>query len=104
MENIKYSIVMHTPIGLRYGTINICQAEGQIKGTLDILNHSEPFSGTLDSEGNCTICGRLVTLMRNISYTAIGSFDEKTIELLLQGERNKFKITGIAVSESEVDI
>ena len=104
MKYRKYEIVMDTPIGLRYGTINLCSTENRINGTLDLLGHSEPFGGTIDSNGNCTICGQLITLMHTINYTAIGKITEKAIELSLQGERNVFKMTGIGVPESEVKV
>lgn len=103
MDNIIYNVVMKTPVGLRYGTITLCMIDNQVYGTLDLLEHSESFSGTVDSNGNCTICGCLVTLMRTISYTAVGKISRKAIKLSLQGERNIFEITGISVPESEVE-
>lgn len=103
MGKIIYDIVMKTPVGLRYGTITLYMLGSQVYGTLDLLGHSESFSGTVDSEGNCTIYGCLVTLMRTISYTAVGKLSQKSIALLLKGERNIFEITGIAVTEGEVE-
>ncbi|MGN0504988.1 MAG: hypothetical protein ACI4FZ_00390 [Lachnospiraceae bacterium] len=103
MSNAKYNIEMKTPVGMRYGTMNFCSSENQVSGTLHLLGHSEPFNGAVDNEGNCTIRGRLITLMRTIDYIAVGKVSQKAIELSLQGERNKFTITGIAVPESEVD-
>lgn len=102
MKNIKYNITMYTPIGSRYGTINLFLADNLINGTLDLLEHSEPVNGSIDNKGNCKINGRLVTLLRTIEYTAVGKVTEKAIELSLQGERNIFRIKGIAVTESEV--
>ena len=104
MEERKYNITMNTPIGSRYGTINLILADSYINGTLDLLEHSEPFSGSIDRNGNCKIYGHLITLMRTIEYTAVGRITEKAIELSLQGERNIFKITGIAIPESEATL
>lgn len=98
-----YNIVMKTPVGLRYGTITLRLIDNQVYGTLDLLEHSESFRGTVDRDGNCTICGSLVTLMRTIRYTAVGKVSQKAIALSLQGERNIFEITGIAVPEGEVE-
>ncbi|MGN1203938.1 MAG: hypothetical protein ACI4SA_02670 [Lachnospiraceae bacterium] len=103
MENRTYNIVMDTPVGSRYGTIRLNSAENHIHGTMDLLGHSEPFDGTMDGNGNCTLNGRLITLMRTIEYTAIGKITEMAIELSLQGERNIFRITGIAASERHGD-
>ena len=102
MKKRKYDITMNTPIGSRYGTINLILKDNCISGTLNLVEHSEPLSGSIDSDGNCKIYGNLITLMRTIEYTAIGRVSEKAIELSLQGERNIFKITGIAIPESEV--
>ncbi len=101
--NRKYNIVMKTPIGLRYGTMDACLADGRMTGTINLLGHSEPFDGMIGCDGNCKISGRLITLMRTIPYTAVGNVSRETIELLLEGERNRFKITGSAVPESEVE-
>lgn len=103
MKKRKYIITMNTPIGLRHGTILLILTDSCINGTLDLLEHSEPLYGSIDDNGNCKISGRLITLMRTIEYTAIGRITEKAIELSLRGERNIFKITGIAVTESEVN-
>ncbi len=103
MKNRKYNIVMDTPVGSRYGIIDLYGSDNQIRGTLDLLDHSEPFGGTIDSNGNCIICGHIITLMRTIDYTAIGRITEKSIELSLQSKQNHFKITGTVVLESEVD-
>lgn len=102
MDNTIYDIVMKTPIGLRYGTISLCSNGSNLNGTLDLLEHSEPFDGTIDNDGNCTICGHIVTLMRTIHYTAVGKVSESSIELSIQGERNIFRITGVAAGEREV--
>lgn len=104
MHNVIYNIEMKTPIGLRYGTISLCFTENQLRGTLDLLGHSEPFDGAVDDAGNCTISGRLVTLMRTINYTAVGKVTQKAIELSLKGDRNNFEITGTVIPESEVKL
>ena len=100
---MRYNIVMKTPAGLRYGTMTLRMMENQVYGTLDLLEHSESFRGSVEQDGSCRICGSLVTLMRTIRYTAVGKLSPKAITLSLQGERNIFEITGIAVPESEVE-
>lgn len=104
MENRIYNIEMDTPIGLRYGTMTLCSTGNKVNGTLALLEHSEPFNGTVDENGNCTIYGRLVTLMRTIHYTANGKISEKGIELLLHGEQNNFKVRGTLSAEHGGDI
>lgn len=102
MKNIKYNITMNTPVGFKHGSINVFTADNCIIGTLNLLEHTEPFSGLIDSEGNCKVSGKLITLMHTIEYTATGQITDNTIELLLQGDQKTFRITGTAAAESEV--
>ena len=94
-----YSITMKTPVGVRHGKINIFIKDDRINGTLDMLARSEPLSGTVEKDGSCRINGYLTTLIRNVRYTAVGKITEDSIELSMKGERNIFKITGIADKE-----
>ncbi|MGN0170081.1 MAG: hypothetical protein ACI39H_04880 [Lachnospiraceae bacterium] len=95
----RYSITMSTPVGLKYGTMEFVIADGKIRGILSLLEHSEPFRGTIDSKGNCMICGQLITLMRTIHYTAVGCLTEHGIRLRLRGERNDFEIIGTEIKK-----
>lgn len=101
MKHRIYHITMRTPIGQRRGTMELSLRNDRVQGTLHLLAHSEPLAGSVDREGNCRIRGRLITLMRTIEYTAIGKITEKAVDLLLQGERNCFPITGTAIAERE---
>lgn len=104
MEEKEYKIVMYTPIGLRHGRITLASMKDRLNGTLHILGHSEPFTGTVDSDGKCEFCGNIVTLTRTIVYTAVGTIHPQSIELHLQGGCNRFKITGKVIEESEESI
>lgn len=99
----KYKISMKTPIGVRYGTMEICIHKQKIKGNITLLGHKKPIYGIIDSTGTCTIVGQLTTLVRNINYTAVGKITDTEIELLLKGERNVFKITGTVEKKEEED-
>ncbi len=103
MDKKNYNIVMKTPVGSRHGTISLCIINNKIYGTLNLLGHSEAFTGSVENDGTCSIHGNLVTLIRRIDYTAVGKISRDTIELSLREERNIFKITGVAVPESEVN-
>lgn len=102
MSNVKYNVVMKTPVGLRQGIIDLCIVENRISGTIDILGHIEPLEGYIDSKGKCIISGRIITLMQTIQYKAVGQISQSRIDLKLQGEKNVFYLTGIALDESEV--
>ena len=96
MSDRLYDILMQTPLGKRSGTMQIRIADSRVSGMLAIMKHSEPFEGTVDAEGNCTIRGLLVTLLRRIPYTAVGTIRDGALRLSLTGERNTFEIRGTA--------
>ncbi|MGN0114182.1 MAG: hypothetical protein ACI396_02530 [Acutalibacteraceae bacterium] len=97
----QYNIVMHTPLGKKYGTLFADVTDNTVSGWLDILKHKERFEGTIDSDGNCTISGTIVTLMRSVKYTATGKMTSTAVALKLQGERNVFELTGVACQKGE---
>lgn len=89
-----YNINMRTPIGDRKGQIYVCQDSGKLSGKLNILEHSEPFEGTIDDVGNCKITGEMITLMRRVSYEATGRITPDGLMLSLPDEQNMLVITG----------
>lgn len=98
MKEIKYSISMFTPIGMKRGIMFATMNENQISGTMELLEHKEPFDGIIEKNGECKIRGRLISLMRTIEYTASGKITPSTVQLLLRGERNTFEISGKALA------
>ena len=64
----KYRILMQTPIGDRAGTLEVQIEQNKIHGYLDMLNHSEPFVGSIDEEG-CNDRLLLGTFCRRIQET-----------------------------------
>jgi hypothetical protein len=68
---------------------------------LEILGGTEPLHGEIDSDGACTLRGKLKTLMREINYIATGRVGAQTLELTVQGESNVFQITGTAYAGKE---
>lgn len=101
MRANRYRIRMQTPMGERIGTMDAAIERGAVTGRMNLLHHSEPFEGSIDPEGKCSISGRLVTLMRTIPYTATGQITPEQVELSLQGGRNSFVITGKACNETD---
>lgn len=91
-----YDIKMKTPIGIRSGHIKVYQNPGTVSGYLDILNHNEPFEGTIDTDGNCKLFGKIITLMRTINYEAEGKITADSISLSITDERYVLEITGTA--------
>ena len=102
MEERVYAIKMQTPLDIKHGIIRVKMEQNEIRGFLDVLNHSEPFYGNINPEGYCEFTGRIITLMRTIEYQASGKMDADQIFLTIYGERNVFQVTGVVCSrESE---
>lgn len=99
MGKQSYRITLQTPMGARYGTMSVNWADKMLNGMMDILNHKEPFKGTVEENGDCRITGRLVTLMRNIEFTAVGNISPEFVYLAVQGERNNFELYGRSIAE-----
>lgn len=95
MNERRFVIEMHTPLGVRHGTMRVSVAQDVISGYLDVMNHAEPFSGKIDRDGYCEFSGKIITLMRVIPYHAAGRIKDHQISLDLSGERNLFRIAGI---------
>lgn len=99
MDERRFVIEMHTPLGVRHGTMRVCVAQDVISGYLDLMNHEEPFSGKIDGDGYCEFSGKIITLLRTIPYHAAGRIADHRISLDLSGERNRFHLAGIETSE-----
>ncbi|MGN0203534.1 MAG: hypothetical protein ACI4BB_03250 [Coprococcus sp.] len=100
----KYQIVMQTPIGGRAGTLEIQIEQNTISGYMNLLKRSEPFEGSIDENGYCSIRGKLITLMNTIPYTATGQITMDSLDLSLQGGRNRFSVKGTVIKEDQEDI
>ncbi len=101
MSEKVYRVFMSTPLGKKYGTLATNIAGSDLSGHLDILAHSEPFAGTIDSKGNCAISGVFTTLMRRVPYKATGTLSDCSVHLMMQGERRTYELSGNRISEKE---
>lgn len=102
MAERLYAIEMQTPLGIKHGTIKVIINQNEISGFFDVMNHSEPLYGNINTEGYCEFTGRIITLMRTIEYQAFGKMDADQISLAIYGERNVFQVIGVVCScESE---
>lgn len=101
MSEIQYNVRMYTPLGEKTGTLIAKRTGSTLNGWLNILGHQEPFEGTVDEMGNCNISGLFITLVRRVSFVAIGQISDSSIHLQVKGERNVFELTGETCPESE---
>lgn len=101
MSEKIYRVFMSTPLGKKYGALAASIVGSDLSGHLDILAHSEPFEGTIDSTGNCVISGVFITLMHRVPYKATGTLSDSSVHLMMQGERRTYELSGNRVSEKE---
>ena len=96
LNSTEYDIRMKTPVGIRLGHMTVRRCVDALSGYLDILRHSEPFEGTIDSDGNCKLFGKMITLMRTVNYEATGKITPDSLSLSFIDGRHVLKITGTA--------
>ncbi|MGN0986090.1 MAG: hypothetical protein ACI4OU_06295 [Candidatus Enterenecus sp.] len=94
-----YRVLMRTPIGDRWGTMEVQIERNRATGRLNILKRTEPFDGSVDENGDCRLTGRLVTLTQTIPYTATGRILPDSLQLRLEGGRHMFPMMGVADSQ-----
>lgn len=95
-EQYCYAIKMITPVGIREGSLLLNINNRDISGYLYILNHKNALSGKILEHRQCELKGELVSLMRKSNYTAVGTFDFRSIQLTLKEEKNSYELYGIA--------
>lgn len=103
MWNRLYDVTMRTPIGDRYGSMNVTVNQNHVDGILTILKKATPFAGSICEDGSCRISGQLITLMRTIPYEAVGRITKSSLWLILRGEQETFEVSG-SVSDSNVSV
>ncbi len=91
-----YSIVLRTPIGLRYGTMEVQGDRGKVDGFLNVLMGQNKFQGVIDERNRCEITGQLKTLMRTVFYSAVGSITGDSVFLTMRTEKGVLEVTGTA--------
>lgn len=96
MGERKYTISMQTPIGVKHGELSAITKQNKITGTIEILEHIGPFEGVIESDGNCVINGKIISLMKTIEYIATGKITNEDVCLQLKSEKNSFVISGVA--------
>lgn len=96
MTETNYKIFMHTHLGKKPGMMTINRNGNMLNGYLNILQHEEPFEGTIDQTGAAKLTGTYVTLMRTVPFVAVGKISGSAVHLQVQSERNVFELSGTA--------
>lgn len=101
MQETTYQIYMYTPLGKKSGKMCVKKTGNALEGWLNILQHNEPFEGTVDEMGNCRISGSFITLMRTVSFVAVGKILDSTVCMYIRDGRNVFELSGTVCREEE---
>ncbi len=104
----EYTICLHTPLGKRHGKL-CAKIDGRnVIGWLSMLNYTLPFSGIVQENGECVLNGTFLALVRTVSRlargrisdtavdTAKGRISDTKVDLELNGDRNRFLLSGSA--------
>lgn len=89
-----YDIILQTPVGRKTGELKAKIENGRLKGFLSVVGHTEAIEGTVDENGRCSLVGKMVSLARDICFTADGTIDHDAIRLALRGEEGYYEIMG----------
>ena len=95
----RYDIVMRTMIGKRKGQIFFGDDLGFIEGSLQILNHVNPFTGEIKEDGRCILHGNIVSIMKAVAFEAIGYIEDQSLHLKVAVENEVYEVTGIRIGE-----
>lgn len=101
MEEKKYDVILHAPIGERPGELLLQMESSAVRGELRILGQSTKLTGMIREDGRLEAEGELVTPMRRISYSAEGRMSEYDIQMTLHAGRSTYELTGIKKKEKE---
>ena len=96
MRKYTYNIELNTELGKRFGTMQLFVDGTKINGFMSILKHTEPFFGDISTDGNCKLYGKIVTLIKEITYTATGKIHSEELYLNMQLGKSNYTLKGIA--------
>jgi len=98
-----YDIILHTPLGKKTGELKAKIENGRLKGYLSVLGHTEPIEGVVDENGNCSLKGKFVSLMKSVDFTADGTIDFDALRLAVKGDAGYYEIMGQLRKQKECE-
>ena len=101
MREYNYNIELDTELGKRYGTMQLFVDGTKVNGFMSILKHTKPFFGDISTDGNCKLYGKIVTLIKEITYTATGKIYNGELYLNVQSGKSNYTLKGVATDNME---
>ena len=96
-----FQITMKVPLGERPGKMRWEEEGGSLSGFLEIMGHKNPFSGQMSSEKIIKIEGTLVTLIRNIPFSAEGMIENGHLKMAITEVRHTYSLEGVEITNNE---
>lgn len=100
MKEYNYDVVLDTELGKRKGTMRLSVDGTKIDGFLSLLNKTESCQGNLGKDGQCSLHGKVVTLIKEFVYEAKGYIRDNELVLTLKSGKNTFSMKGVAVRKT----
>ena len=100
----SYDVSLHTPIGKRKGEMKVNIEDGKLIGFLTLFRNTEPLSGSIDENGECTLKGKFITLLKPVYFTATGKIHDEDLQLVLKCECGNYKMLGSSQKGKEAGI
>ncbi len=95
MKKYDYNVVLDTELGKRKGKMQILVQGNKIEGILNLLKHTEPVYGNINTDGSCRLQGKIVTLIKEISYVATGYIRSDELYLKFKIGANNYLLKGL---------
>ena len=99
MKKYSFNVGLDTELGIRYGIARLTVTDNKVCGLLSILNHTEPFCGTINADSSCTVRGKIISLMKEVDYTAVGYITDDMIILTVKTDKADYVLKGTPIKE-----
>ena len=99
MKKYNYNVVLKTELGKKNGTMQILINNNKVEGFLYLLKHTEPICGNINADGSCSLQGKIVTLIKEFTYTATGYIGGEELRLNFKIGLNNYLLKGILNKE-----
>lgn len=89
-----YDITLDAPLGQKCGILVLSAITGEFRGVLSLMTFHNPVYGAANSGGECTLMGRMRTLMQNLPFTAEGKIHPDGLELTVHWDGKNYPLHG----------
>lgn len=99
--NVRYTIVLKSPMGPKEGYINIEETDNCIEGTLECLGGKHPLWAGAYKKGHIVLDGMLQSPLGEEPFTIEGSTNENILTATFKRRNEKYEVVGMKVEPDE---